>query len=115
MPGYAVAIIISIVVLQYAFALFCLLKLAYLDISRKSYILWNLFILIVFFIGGAAFLIYYFKHPELKIAAVPPPQEREESGRNGEADKSAPSGDTQGAGGIYGEQINVDADDVDDE
>ncbi|MDE7464082.1 MAG: hypothetical protein K2M48_03540, partial [Clostridiales bacterium] len=58
---YAVVIIIVVVALQYAFALFCLLKLAYLDISKREYALWNLLILLVFFIGDIAFLIYYFK------------------------------------------------------
>lgn len=71
---YAVIIIIAVVLLQYAFAVFCLLKLAYMDLTKDRYILWNLFILIVFFIGGAVFLVYYKKHPELRIpkdAAVP--------------------------------------------
>lgn len=71
LQGYIVAIIVYIVVLQYAFALFCLLKLAYLDLDKKYYVLWNLFILIVFFIGGAVFLAYYFKHPELRIPKDP--------------------------------------------
>lgn len=65
---YIVAIIIAVVVLQYAFALFCLLKLAYLDIDKKYYIICNVFILLVFFIGGAVFLVYYYKHPELKLS-----------------------------------------------
>ncbi|MDE6401049.1 MAG: hypothetical protein K2L54_00375, partial [Clostridiales bacterium] len=69
--NYLIAIVVPIVVLQYAFALFCLLKLAYFDASRKQYILWNIFILIVFFIGGAVFLVYYFKHPEKRIAKEP--------------------------------------------
>lgn len=69
--NYLIAIIVPIVVLQYAFALFCLLKLAYFDISHKQYILWNIFILIVFFIGGAVFLVYYYKHPNKRIAKEP--------------------------------------------
>lgn len=56
-----VVAIIIVVAVQYAFALFCLLKLAYLDISKRDYVLWNLFILLVFFIGGIAFLVYYYK------------------------------------------------------
>ena len=69
--SYVVAIIIVLIVLQYAFALFCLLKLAYFDVSRRDYILWNLFILIGVFVGGAVFLVYYFKHPELRIPKTP--------------------------------------------
>ena len=69
--AYIILPIIAVVVLQYAFALFCLMKLAYLDISRKNYILWNVFILLVFFIGGAVFLVYYYKHPEKLIPKTP--------------------------------------------
>lgn len=68
---YVVAIIIVLIVLQYAFALFCLLKLAYFDVSRRDYILWNLFILIGVFVGGIAFLVYYYKHPEKLIPKTP--------------------------------------------
>lgn len=66
MQTYAVVIIIAAIAVQYAFALFCLLKLAYLDITKKEYVLWNLFILIVFFIGGIAFLVYYSKVKDTK-------------------------------------------------
>ncbi len=53
--------LIAVIAVQYAFATFCLMKLATLDLSRKNYILWNVFILLVFFVGDIAFLIYYFK------------------------------------------------------
>ena len=43
-----IAIVVPIVVLQYAFALFCLLKLAYFDLSRRQYIIWNVIILFAF-------------------------------------------------------------------
>lgn len=65
---YVTVILISLIAVQYAFALFCLLKLAFFDISKKEYVIWNLLILLVFFIGGAAFLVYYFKHPDKHIA-----------------------------------------------
>ncbi len=70
LPTYAVVIIIVVIAVQYAYALFCLLKLAYLDISKKEYVLWNLFILIVFFIGGTVFLIYWSKVKDEK--RIPP-------------------------------------------
>lgn len=72
-PQIVLAIMIPIILLQYGFAIFCLLKLAYLDINKKEYALWNLLILTVFFIGGAVFLAYYGKHPEKRIQpdAVP--------------------------------------------
>ncbi len=67
---YVVGIIIGIVAVQYGIALFCLLKLAYLDISKREYVLWNLFILLVFFIGDAVFLIYL--HKVGKDKKIPP-------------------------------------------
>lgn len=75
---YVVFIIIAIVMLQYGFAIYCLLKLAYMNLSKNRYILWNLFILIVFFIGGTVFLVYYFKHPELRIKATPTTESAQE-------------------------------------
>ena len=74
MQPYVVFIVIAVVMVQYGFAIYCLLKLAYMNLSRNHYILWNLFILIVFFIGGAVFLVYYFKHPELRIKSAPDSQ-----------------------------------------
>ncbi|MDE5563058.1 MAG: hypothetical protein K2J01_05885 [Clostridiales bacterium] len=74
---YVVLIIIAAVLLQYAFAVFCLLKLAYMDFDKKKYILWNLLILIVFYIGGAVFLVYYNKHPELRIAKDVPTENKD--------------------------------------
>ncbi|MDE6201750.1 MAG: hypothetical protein K2M47_07770 [Clostridiales bacterium] len=74
---YVVFIIIAAVLLQYAFAVFCLLKLAYTDLDKKRYILWNLFILIVFYIGGVVFLVYYSKHPELRISKDVPTENKD--------------------------------------
>lgn len=74
---YAVAIIICVIALQYAFALFCLFKLAYLDITKKQYVLWNLFILLVFFVGCIAFLVYYNKVKAEKT--IPPFEPKPES------------------------------------
>lgn len=88
---FQIAIVIAVVVLQYAFALFCLLKLAYLDLDKKHYILWNVFILIVFFIGGTVFLVYYYRHPELRLkpedTVVPSDTEKENSVETDEARK----------------------------
>lgn len=88
LPTYGVVIIIAVIAVQYAFALFCLLKLAYLDISKKEYTLWNLFILLVFFIGGAVFLVYWFKVKDTK--RIPPftPEIKEEAVEKANEEKS---------------------------
>ena len=88
MPSYAVAIIIAVIAAQYALALFCLLKLAYLDISKKQYVLWNLFILIVFFIGAAVFLVYYRKVKDEK-RITPYVEEQEPQEQAGEENSAA--------------------------
>ena len=62
-----IATVIAIIAVQYAFAVFCLLKLAYLDVSKREYVLWNLCILIVFIIGEIAFLVYYYKVGKNKV------------------------------------------------
>lgn len=53
--------LVAVIFVQYIIATFCLMRLATLDIPRKSYILWNLFILLVFFVGDIAFIVYYYK------------------------------------------------------
>ena len=87
-----VVAIIIVIAVQYAFALFCLLKLAYLDITKREYVLWNLFILLVFFIGGIAFLVYYYKVGKDK--RIPPYVP--ESDKAGEDAESA-QGETESA------------------
>jgi len=54
-------IIFIIVILQYIYAIFALSQLAYLKISIKKYILLNLFIVLIFFIGSTVFLLIYKK------------------------------------------------------
>ncbi|MDE7164892.1 MAG: hypothetical protein K2O04_05675 [Clostridiales bacterium] len=97
LQGYVVFIIIAVVMLQYAFAVFCLLKLAYLDIPKKRYILWNLFILIVFFIGGTAFLVYYSKHPDLRIPKDALPEQTEQPREEKTEEQTAASETTENA------------------
>lgn len=80
-PTYGLIIIIAVVAVQYGFAIFCLLKLAYLDISKKQYALWNVFILLVFFIGGIVFLAYWSKVKDKKTIQpfAPPASENVEN------------------------------------
>lgn len=66
--------LIVLVTVQYALALFCLLKLAYFDVTKREYVLWNLFIMLVFFVGSAVFLIYYYMHPDKRIGKAPEAQ-----------------------------------------
>ena len=90
LPSYAVAIIIVAVVVQYAYALFCLLKLAYIDIPKKQYVLWNLLILLGVFVGPTIFLVYYYKiGKEKKI----PPYVEEPQGNNAPEQTSEEAGE----------------------
>lgn len=96
--AYILIPVIAVVVLQYAFALFCLTRLAYLDISKKNYILWNVFILVVFFIGGIVFLIYYYKHPDKLIPKTPEEKENSQNAEDPDASSEAETnGDTKAA------------------
>ncbi len=87
--SFVIWIVVPIIVVQYAFAVFCLLKLAYFDVSKKEYIGWNLLILIVFFIGGIAFLIYYFKHPDKRVKPISPQTENKADGQSDKPDDGA--------------------------
>lgn len=67
-------IIMAVVLVQYVLAAFSLGKLAYCDFKTKKYVVWNLFILLVFFVGSITFLIYrrvnydkIFKRPDPNI------------------------------------------------
>lgn len=51
-------VILPIVLAQYATATFVLVKLAKAQLSGGVYLVWNIVIVIVFFIGSAAFLIW---------------------------------------------------------
>ena len=51
-------IILPIVLGQYIVAIFALVRLARARLGTPKYIAWNLFILIVFFIGAITFFIY---------------------------------------------------------
>ncbi len=53
-----VFIILPIVFAQYIYATFALVCLARARLSALSYALWNVFIVLVFFVGSTAFLVY---------------------------------------------------------
>lgn len=91
-----VFIIIAVILLQYIFAIFCLLKLAYMDVGKNRFIMWNMLILLLFFIGGAVFLVYYSKHPELRISKQSP------------TESSAPTEEQAGDGGADIASIDTD-------
>lgn len=66
-------VLLPVVAAQYALALFCLTKLAYLKLSTRVYVVWNITILLVFFVGSIVFLVYYYKNRKrLEIKADPP-------------------------------------------
>lgn len=71
--GWQVVIpIVVCVIVQMPIAMFCLYKLARVDQPLSHYILWNIFIIVVFFIGDAVFLIYYYKSKNIKIIDMTP-------------------------------------------
>lgn len=83
--------LIAIIAAQYAFATFCLMKLATLDLPRKNYVLWNLFILLVFFIGGIVFLVYYSKAKNTKtVPPFVPPVTEQSDGETTASEDGAP-------------------------
>lgn len=85
---WILGIVLPIVIVQYAFALFCLLKLAFFEADTKHYVLWNVFILIVFFIGGAVFLVYYYKHPEKHLSKDGEKTEKKDEQEQPDTEKS---------------------------
>lgn len=50
-----------IILAQYLYALFALTLLAKSRLKISQYVIWNLFILLVFFAGSTVFIIYYYK------------------------------------------------------
>lgn len=71
--GWQVVIpIVVCVIVQMPIAMFCLYKLARVDQPLSRYILWNIFIIVVFFIGDAVFLIYYYKSKNVKLIDMTP-------------------------------------------
>ena len=55
------AVLVPLILLQYGLSLFCLVRLVFLDLPKKKFIIWNFFILIVVGIGVITFFVCYFK------------------------------------------------------
>lgn len=70
-------ILLPIVLAQYIYATVALVFLARARLSALSYALWNVFIVLVFFIGSTAFLIYDAKRKK-KIEAAEKTEAAEE-------------------------------------
>ena len=57
------AVILPVFLVQYAVAVFALTRLALCGFPAKKYVLWNISIVLAFFVGPTAFLIrYYLKY-----------------------------------------------------
>lgn len=76
------AILIPLILLQYGFALFCLVKLVFLDLPKKIFFPWNFFILLAVGVGIITFLVCYYgfrdkvfpKRPEPEVVPKPEPE-----------------------------------------
>lgn len=55
-----VGIILPLLLVQYVLAIFTLTRLALARLPMRYYVVWNLTILLVVYIGSIAFLIYYY-------------------------------------------------------
>lgn len=76
--GTVLFIILPIVLAQYIYATFALVRLARARLSALSYTLWNLFIVLVFFIGSTAFLIYDAKKKKISVRDKSPDESENE-------------------------------------
>ena len=56
------SIVLPLLLVQYILAIFTLTRLALARLPIKIYVVWNLVILFVVFIGSIVFLIYYYCH-----------------------------------------------------
>ena len=56
------AVIMPLSLAQYILAIFTLTRLALARLPIRCYVVWNIVILLVFFVGSAVFLVYYYAH-----------------------------------------------------
>lgn len=88
------AILIPVVLLQYGFALFCLVKLVFLDLPKKKFFLWNFFILLVVGVGIITFLVCYFGFRDKVFPKQPEPPAETENGSDSAAAPSEKNAET---------------------
>ena len=82
------AVLLPLVVAQYALAVFALTRLALCRLPAKKYIVWNIAVVLAFFVGPIVFLCYYYGRRRAQALAE---EEKEEAARrtDGAADGSA--------------------------
>lgn len=57
---HPLVIVLPLFLVQYMLAIFTLTRLALARLPVKYYVVWNICILLVFFIGSIVFLVYYY-------------------------------------------------------
>lgn len=57
-----VGIILPLLLVQYVLAIFTLTRLALARLPMRYYVVWNIVVLLVVYVGSIAFLIYYYAH-----------------------------------------------------
>lgn len=84
-------VLLPLVVAQYVLAIFALTRLAMCRLPAKKYVVWNIAIVLAFFVGSIVFLCYYYGKRRAQALAE---DAAEEAARR---DNAAAAGD--GAGG----------------
>lgn len=56
------AVVMPLFLVQYILAIFTLTRLALARLPIRCYVVWNIVILLVFFVGSIVFLVYYYAH-----------------------------------------------------
>lgn len=57
-----VGIILPLLLVQYVLAIFTLTRLALARLPIRYYVVWNIVVLLVVYVGSIVFLIYYYAH-----------------------------------------------------
>ena len=100
-------VLLPLVVAQYVLAIFALTRLAMCRLPAKKYVVWNIAIVLAFFVGSIVFLCYYYGKRRAQALAEEAAEEAARRNNAAAAGDGADGGDRPQIEAAYGDSEYV--------